>query len=163
MRKVITKGRSAKENLGELTFEILIGYILLVDLGDDITATTTETYRQTKWPTIESLRRSILEEYQSKLNARKTRPTAGARPSNLNEDPQLNLAQTGRKRKGEQLSSPEKRQKASPEEKKNWPTCPLCDAKHPIKVEGQCYLAKPETTPLNGVNFTRFRELLRLS
>ena len=63
MRQVISRIRSAKENLGELTFDILMGYILSVDLGDDITATTTETYRQTEWPAVESLRRSISEEY----------------------------------------------------------------------------------------------------
>ena len=146
MRRVISRIRSAKENLGELSFDILGGYIMSVDLGDDITATTTESYRQTKWPSLETLRRSISEEYQSRLNAGKTKPTASERPSN--EDPKLNLTQKGQKRKGENLSSSEKRQKTShAEDRKEWPKCPLCDGRHPIKEPGQCYLAKPETAP----------------
>jgi hypothetical protein len=148
MRRVMSRIRSAKENLGELSFEIYGAYVMSVDLGDDITATTTETYRQKEWPSLESLRRSISEEYQSKLNAGKTKPTASGRPSN--EDPKLNLTQKGRKRKGEPLSSsPEKKRDTSNTEDKRrgWLTCPICSSKHPIKEEGQCYLAKPETAP----------------
>jgi hypothetical protein len=148
MRKVVSRIRSAKENLGELSFDIFCAYIMSVDLGDDITDTTTESYRQAKWPSLESLRRSISEEHQSKLNAGKTRPTASGRPSN--EDPKLNLTQKGRKRKGEPLSSSsEKKQDTSNTEDKrrNWPICPICSNKHPIREEGQCYLAKPETAP----------------
>ena len=63
MRKVIAIARSIKDNLGDLSMDILIAYILIVDLGDDITTTTTETYKQPKWPTVESIQRSIFEEY----------------------------------------------------------------------------------------------------
>jgi hypothetical protein len=112
MRKVIAITRSIKDNLRDLSIDILIAYILTVDLRDDITTTTTETYRQPKWPTVESIRRSISKEYQSKLNARKTKPTASAQPS-INNEPKLNLMVLSRKRKGEHLTSPSKRQETS--------------------------------------------------
>jgi len=63
MRRVILRIRSAKENLGELSFNILSGYIMSVNLGDDITATTTKSYQQTKWPSLKTLRRSISKEF----------------------------------------------------------------------------------------------------
>jgi hypothetical protein len=143
--------RSIKDNLGDLSMDILTAYILIVDLGDDITTTTTETYRQPKWPTVKSIQRSISEEYQSKLNAGKTKPTASARPS-IDDEPKLNLTVPSRKRKGERLSSPSKRQETSNnnEEKKGrqeWPTCLTCETKHPIKEKGQCFIAHPETAP----------------
>jgi hypothetical protein len=96
-RKIITTGRGIVDNLGDINMDILL------------TATTTETYRQPKWPTVDSIRTSISEEYQSKLNTGKTKPTASARPAN-GEDPKLNLAPTSRKRKGARLSSPHKKQ-----------------------------------------------------
>jgi hypothetical protein len=89
LRKLVKTGRNIKENLGELTIDIFLAYAMTVNLGDDLTATTTETYRQSKWPSVDSIRTSISEEYQSKLNAGKTKPTATARPDN--EDPKLNL------------------------------------------------------------------------
>lgn len=141
MRKVITTTRSIRDNLGEINLDILAAYLLTVDLGEDLTATTTETYRQSKWPSVDSIRTSISEEYQSKLNAGKTKPTASARPDN--EDPKLNLttpSSTGRKRSGTRQSSPSKRQ--------TWPICPLCEIRHPIKKEGECYVARPETAPV---------------
>ena len=146
MRRVISRIRSEKENLGELSFDILGGYIMSVDLGDDITATTTESYRQTKWPSLETLRRSISEEYQSKLNAGKTKPTASERPSN--EDPKLNLTQTSRKRKRQTSESSEKRHETDEKRKgADWPACPKCNQKHPVKIDGQCYYANPELAP----------------
>jgi hypothetical protein len=149
IRKVKLRIQSAEENLGELSFKILGAYIISVDLGSDITTTITETYRQRQWPSLDDLGRSISEEYQSKLNTGKTKPTVSARPSN--EDPKLNLTQRGQKRKGESLSSSsEKKQETSRAEgkRKELPVCPICNAKHPIREEGQCYLAKPETAPV---------------
>jgi hypothetical protein len=149
MRKVITTTRSIKDNLGEIDLDILAAYILTVDLGDDLTTTTTETYRQSKWPPVDSIRTSISEEYQSKLNAGKTKPTASARPAS-GEDPKLNLTtSSSRKRKGARLSSPHKKQ-ANDDEKtgrQGWPLCPICNVKHPIKEKGDCYVARPETAP----------------
>src|SRR6266516_2430741 len=58
MRKVITTTRNARDNLGELSWDTLAAYMLTVDLGDDLTATTTETYRQSKWPSIDHIRTS---------------------------------------------------------------------------------------------------------
>ena len=69
----------------ELNMDIFMAYILTVNLGDDLTATTYETYRQSQWPNVDSIRTSISEEYQSKLNAGKTKPTAAARPDNEDE------------------------------------------------------------------------------
>jgi hypothetical protein len=60
---VIAIARSIKDNLGDLSIDILIAYILTVDLKDNIITTTTKTYRQPKWPTVESIRRSISKEY----------------------------------------------------------------------------------------------------
>lgn len=40
--------RSIKDNLGDLSIDIFTAYILTVDLEDDITMTTTKTYRQAK-------------------------------------------------------------------------------------------------------------------
>jgi hypothetical protein len=40
------------------------------------------------------------------------------------------------------MSSPSKK-----EARKNWPTCPICETKHPIKNESECYIAKPKTAP----------------
>src|SRR5436305_222650 len=151
MRKVVTTTRSIRDNLGEINLDILAAYLLTVDLGEDLTATTTETYRQSKWPSVDSIRTSISEEFQSKLNAGKTRPTASARPDN--EDSKLNLttsSSTSRKRSGTRLSSPSKRQNNEDGEKKGrqvWPTCPICETKHPIKKDGECYIARPETAP----------------
>jgi hypothetical protein len=152
MRKVVTTTRSIRDNLGEINLDILAGYLLTVDLGDDITTTTTETYRQSEWPSVDSIRTSISEEYQSKLNAGKTKPTASARPDN--EDPKLNLtipSSTGRKRSGTRLSSSHKKQDThSDEEKKGrpeWPKCPTCDTRHLIRKKGECFLARPETAP----------------
>jgi hypothetical protein len=48
MRKVITIGKSIRNNLGDINMNILLAYILTVDLGEDLTATTTETYRQSE-------------------------------------------------------------------------------------------------------------------
>jgi hypothetical protein len=45
MRKVLTTGKLAKKNLGELSWDILMAYMLTVNLSDDLTATTTETHR----------------------------------------------------------------------------------------------------------------------
>jgi hypothetical protein len=150
MRKVITTGRGIRDNLGDINIDILLSYILTVDLGEDLTTTTTETYRQSKWPTVDSIRTSISEEYQSKLNAGKTKPTASARPDN--EDPKLNLTtSSSRKRRGGRLSSPNKRQDNDAEKSKgrqSWPTCPICESKHPIKEGGDCYIARPETAPV---------------
>jgi hypothetical protein len=148
MRKVITTGRSIRDNLGDLNIDIFMAYILTVNLGDDLTATTTETYRQSKWPTVDSIRTSISEEYQSKLNAGKTKPTAAARPNN--NDPKLNLTtSSSRKRKGTRLSSPSKKQDNDGEKKgrQEWPLCPICNVKHPIREKGDCFLARPETAP----------------
>ncbi len=151
MRKLITTGRNARDNLGELSWDILMAYGLTVGLGDDLTATTTETYRQSKWPPVDSIRTSISEEFQSKLNAGKGKPTAAARPDN--EDPKLNLttsSSSGRKRRREcQSSSPNKKQ--DQEGRKGWPMCPLCGKRHPIRKEGDCYRAKPETAPAGWV------------
>jgi hypothetical protein len=102
-------GEEQKDNLGDIDMDILLAYLLTVDLGEDLTATTTETYRQSEWPTVDSIRTSISEEYQSKLNAGKTKPTASTQPAS-NEDPKLNLTLTNRKRKGARLSSPHKKQ-----------------------------------------------------
>jgi hypothetical protein len=74
MRKIITTGRSIVDNLGDINMDILLAYLLTVDLGEDLTATTTETYRQSKWPTVDSIRTSISEEYQSKLNTGRPNP-----------------------------------------------------------------------------------------
>ena len=139
MRKVITTTRNARDNLGELSWDTLAAYMLTVDLGDDLTATTTETYRQSKWPSIDNIRTSISEEFQSKLNAGKSKPTAAARPDN---DPNLNLTtsrQSSRKRSGTRMSSPSKK-----ERRNSNPTCPICETKHPIHKEGECYVAHPE-------------------
>jgi hypothetical protein len=106
---VIAIARSIKDNLRDLSIDILTAYILIVNLRDDITTTTTKTYRQPKWPTVESIQRSISKEYQSKLNARKTKPTALAQLL-INNKPKLNLTVPSRKRKGERLLSPSKRQ-----------------------------------------------------
>ena len=145
MRKVITTGRNIKDNLGDINMDIFMAYILTVNLGDDLTATTTETYRQSEWPSVDSIRTSISEEFQSKLNAGKTKPTVSARPDN--DDPKLNLTtSSSRKRRGARLSSPSKRQDNDGEKKRQgWPICPLCGDKHPIKKEGDCYAARPET------------------
>jgi len=48
MRKMITTGRSIVDNLGEINMDILLGYLLTVDLGEDLTATTTEIYKQSR-------------------------------------------------------------------------------------------------------------------
>jgi hypothetical protein len=143
MRKVVTTTRSIRDNLGEINLDILAAYLLTVDLGEDLTATTTETYRQPKWPSVDSIRTSISEEYQSKLNAGKTKPTASARPAS-GEDPELNLTLANRKRKGTHLSPPNDGKKKGRE---GWPKCPTCDTQHPIKEKGDCYLARPETAP----------------
>jgi hypothetical protein len=45
MRKTITTGRNIVDNLGDINMDILLAYLLTVDLGEDLTATTTETYR----------------------------------------------------------------------------------------------------------------------
>jgi len=148
MRKVIAKGRSAKENLGELTWDIFMGFILTVDLGDDLTTTSAETHRLKVWPTLDNLRNDISAEYHSKLNAGKTKPTASARPSNTdNDDAKLNLTLTGRKRKAESSQWSSNKRQDTENKKRDWLKCPLCNTKHPIKEEGQCYLAKPETAP----------------
>ena len=149
IRKMITTGRSIVDNLGEINMDILLGYLLTVDLGEDLTATTTETYRQSRWPSVDSIRTSISEEFQSKLNAGKTnRPTASARPDN---DPNLNLTtssrQSSRKRSGTRMSSPNKKSSRSSSRSTDWTTCPICGQPHPIRKEGQCYAAKPETAP----------------
>jgi hypothetical protein len=137
MRKVITTGRSIVDNLGDLKMDIFLAYL------------PTETYRQPTWPTVDSIRTSISEEYQSKLNAGKTKPTASARPNT--EDPKLNLTHTSQKRKGPRLSSAHKKQDShNHEEKKGhqeWPTCPICNTKDPIKENGDCFLVRPETAP----------------
>jgi hypothetical protein len=143
MRKVITTGRGIVDNLGDLNMNILLAYILTVDLGEDLTATTTETYRQPKWPTVDSIRTSISEEYQSKLNAGKTKPTASARPAS-GEEPELSLTLANRKRKGTHLTPPNDGKKKGRE---GWPKCPTCDTQHPIREKGDCYLARPETAP----------------
>ena len=141
MRKVLTTGKLAKKNLGELSWDIFMAYVLTVNLGDDLTATTTETHRQSSWPSVDSLRISIAQEYQTKLNATgKTKPTATARPDH---EPNLNLTtsrQPSRKRSGTRMSSPSKK-----ERRNSLPLCPLCNKKHPIRQEGDCYLSKPET------------------
>lgn len=114
-----------------------------IDLGDDITATPSETYRQSEWPSIDSLRNSISQEYQSKLNANtKSKPTAAARPDNTDSSLNLTTAsrQSSRKRSGTRMSSPSKK-----EARQNWLTCPICERKHPIKKEGECYVVHPET------------------
>ena len=103
MRKIITTGRGIVDNLGDINMDILLAYLLTVDLGEDLTVTTTETYRQPKWPTIDSIRTSISEEYQSKLNTGKTKPIVLIRPAS-GEDPKLNLIT--RKRKGIRLLLP---------------------------------------------------------
>ena len=103
MRKIITTGRGIVDNLGDINIDILLAYLLTVDLGEDLTVTTTETYRQSKWPTIDSIRTSISEEYQSKLNTGKTKPIVLTRLVS-GEDPKLNLIT--RKRKGTRLLSP---------------------------------------------------------
>jgi len=148
MRKIITTGRGIVDNLGDIKMDILLAYLLTVDLGEDLTATTTETYRQPKWPTVDSIRTSISEEYQSKLNAGKTKPTASARPAN-GEDPKLSLTLTTRKRKGTHLSSPHKKQDSHNDGenkgRQEWPKCPTCDTKHPIREKGECFVARPET------------------
>jgi hypothetical protein len=109
MRKIIITGRRIVDNLGDINMDILLAYLLTVDLGEDLTATTTEIYRQPKWPTVDSIRMSISEEYQCKLNTGKTKPTASARITH-GEDPKLNLTYTPRKRKRARLSSPHKKQ-----------------------------------------------------
>jgi hypothetical protein len=38
------------------------------------------------------------------------------------------------------MSSPSKK-----ERRQSYPTCPICETKHPIKKEGECYVAHPET------------------
>ena len=45
IRKMITTGRSIVDNLREINIDILLGYLLTVDLGEDLTATTTEIYK----------------------------------------------------------------------------------------------------------------------
>jgi hypothetical protein len=45
MRKMIITGRSIVDNLGDINMNILLVYLLTVDLGEDFTATITETYR----------------------------------------------------------------------------------------------------------------------
>ena len=141
MRKIITTGRGIVDNLGDINMDILLGYLLTVDLGEDLTATTTETYRQSKWPTVDSIRTSISEEYQSKLNAGKTKPIASARPTH-GEDPKLNLTDASRKRRGTQLSSPNKKKG-----RQEWAKCPIYDNQHPIRVKGECFIAQPEKAP----------------
>ncbi len=147
MRKMITTGRGIVDNLGNIDMDILLAYLLTFDLGEDLTTTTTETYRQSTWPTVDSIRTSISEEYQSKLNAGKTQPTAAARPTH-GEDPKLHLTSTSRKRKGGRLSSPHKKQDDGEKKgRQGWPTCPICDTQHPIRQRGDCFLARPETAP----------------
>jgi hypothetical protein len=60
---VIAIARSIKDNLRDLSIDILIAYILTVDLRDNITTTTTKTYKQPKWPTVKNIRKSISKEY----------------------------------------------------------------------------------------------------
>jgi hypothetical protein len=150
MRKVITTGRRIVNNLGDINMDIFLAYLLTVDLGEDLTATTAETYRQLKWPTVDSIRTSISEEYRAKLNAGKIKPTASARITHGGE-PKLNLTYTSRKRKGARLSSPHKKQDSHNDGKKKrrqgWPKCPICDTQHPIREKGECFIARPETAP----------------
>jgi hypothetical protein len=146
--RVIATAENGQENLGNLSWDIFAAYVMSINLGDDITATPSETYRQSEWPSMDSLRNSISQEYQSKLNANtKSKPTAAARPNN--EDPKLSLTLTSRKRKGTRLSSPHKKQDSHNDgEKKGrqgWPKCPICDTQHPIREKGDCFLARPET------------------
>jgi hypothetical protein len=51
------------DNLGDINMDILLAYLLIVDLDKNLMATTTETYRQLKWPTVDSIRTSISKEY----------------------------------------------------------------------------------------------------
>jgi hypothetical protein len=55
MRKIITTGRGIVDNFGDIDINILLAYLLTVDLREDLTATITETYRQLKWPTVDSI------------------------------------------------------------------------------------------------------------
>ena len=95
LRKVVSKAESAKENLGELIWNILAAFILMVDLGDDLTNASSKTHRLAAWPSPETLRCNILGEYYSKLHVGRTKPTALERPpnSNLNSsnNPKLNI------------------------------------------------------------------------
>ena len=43
--KVIVTTKNAQENLGDLSWDILIAYVMSINLGEDITATPSETYR----------------------------------------------------------------------------------------------------------------------
>jgi len=141
--RVIATAENGQENLGNLTWDIFAAYVMSIDLGDDITATPSETYRQSEWPSMDSLRNSISQEYQSKLNTNtKSKPTAAARPDNTDSSLNLTTAsrQSSRKRSGTRMSSPSKK-----EARQNWPMCPICEIKHPIKKEGECYVAHPET------------------
>jgi hypothetical protein len=151
MRKVITTGRRIVDNLGDINLDILAAYLLTVDLEEDFPATITEIYRQPKWPTVDSIRKSISEEYQAKLNAGRITPTASARITH-GEDPKLNLTYTPRKRKRARLSSPhKKRDSRNDGEKKRrqgWLKCPTCDTRHPVREKGECFIARPETAPL---------------
>jgi hypothetical protein len=45
MRKIIITGRGIVDNLGDININILLAYLLIVDLDKDLTATTTEIYR----------------------------------------------------------------------------------------------------------------------
>ena len=55
---------------------------------------------------------------------------------------------SNKRKRGSTESSSSKRQAVGGDgKKKDWPTCPLCNSKHFIKEEGQCYLANPELAP----------------
>jgi hypothetical protein len=101
--------------------------------------------------TVDSIRKSISEEYQAKLIAGRIKPTASARITH-GEDPKLNLTYTPRKRKRARLSSPhEERDSRNDGEKKRrqgWLKCPTCDTRHPVREKGECFIARPETAPL---------------
>jgi len=45
MRKLVIIGRNMVDNLGDINMDILLVYMLTVDLGEDLITTTTEMYR----------------------------------------------------------------------------------------------------------------------
>jgi hypothetical protein len=54
MRKAITTTRGIMDNLGDINLSILAAYLITVDIGEDLTATITQTYRQPKWPSLDT-------------------------------------------------------------------------------------------------------------
>ncbi len=48
MKKLVTTGRNIVNNLENINMDILLAYILIIDLGEDLITTITETYRQPK-------------------------------------------------------------------------------------------------------------------